>query len=113
MGISLAFETWLTDAMLWFFPDHFPQRSVLDNGATWNTVRPLYTFPALVLGGYLAATIAPHRKLAHVAALAILQELLIVVMMMGPPHPVPTWMWGVALVAAPISILLGGCLGTD
>jgi hypothetical protein len=70
----------------------------------------LYTVPALMLGGYLAAWLAPRRGLAHAVAMAIVQDLLTVVLIFEPPHPVPPWFWALALAMTPPAIIYGGYL---
>jgi hypothetical protein len=46
----------------------------------------LYTIPSLMLGGYVAAWLAPRRELAHPVAMAIVQDLLIVVLIFEVTH---------------------------
>ena len=85
-------------------------KEALDVNIWWMLSQTLYTIPALVLGGYVAAALAPQRPIAHVVAMAVLQELLIVVLIFNPPHPTPAWMWGLTLVIAPAAIIMGGRL---
>ena len=85
-------------------------KEALDVNIWWMLSQTLYTIPALVLGGYVAAALAPKRPIAHVVAMAVLQELLIVVLIINPPHPTPAWMWGLTLVIAPAAIIMGGRL---
>lgn len=42
--------------------------------------------------------------------MAIVQELLTVVLIFEPPHPVPSWMWAITLVLTPVAIIYGGYL---
>ena len=93
-------------------PQTFPDRAALEVSVAWMLSQWLYTAPALVLGGYVAAWLAPGRGLAHAAAMAIVQELLIVALIFNPPHPVPPWMWLLTLTLAPLAILCGGYLRT-
>jgi hypothetical protein len=88
----------------------FPEPSALDSHIGWMLSQSLYTLPALILGGYVAAWLAPKRGLAHAIAMATVQELLIVLLIFNPPHPVPPWMWAITLTATPIAIVAGGIL---
>ena len=85
-------------------------KEALDVNIWWMLSQTLYTIPALVLGGYVAAALAPKNPIGHVVAMAVLQELLIVVLISNPPHPTPAWMWGLTLVVAPAAIITGGRL---
>lgn len=42
--------------------------------------------------------------------MAVVQELLIVLLIFAPPHPVPRWMWGITFVVTPAAIICGGFL---
>jgi hypothetical protein len=44
----------------------------------------------------------------HALFMAILQELLIVILIFNPPHPVPPWMWVLTLFITPLAIISGG-----
>ena len=70
----------------------------------------LYTVPAAILGGYVAAWVATRREVAHAVAMAMVQELLIVALIFKPPHPVPPWLWAVTLIVTPFAIICGGYL---
>ena len=83
---------------------------MLDQSAAWKLSQALYTIPALIFGGYVAAWLAPCCKFGHAIAMAILQELLIVALIFNPPHPVPAWSWALALLLTPAAIVLGGYL---
>lgn len=98
---------WLT---LRLFPQTFPDQATLDSNAGWMLSQSFYTVPALMLGGYIAAWLAPRRGLAHAIAMAIVQDLLTVVVIFEPPHPVPPWYWALALVVTPPAIIYGGYL---
>ena len=108
--IAFAIEIPLRLLMLRFFPQSFPDRQSLDTSALWIASQALYTLPALVLGGYVAAWLAPRRAFAHAVAMAIVQELLIVVLIFNPPHPVPLWVWPITLLTTPAAIICGGYL---
>ena len=97
---------WLTLRLL---SQSFPDPSALDSHIGWMLSQSLY-LPALILGGYVAAWLAPKRGLAHAIAMAIIQELLIVALIFQPPHPVPSWMWAITLTVTPIAIIAGGIL---
>jgi hypothetical protein len=75
----------------------------------WMLGESLYTVPALMFG-YVAAWLAPRRPLAHSAAMAVIQELLMAVLIFNPPHPVPPWIWAIGLIMTPIAIICGGYL---
>jgi hypothetical protein len=98
---------WLALQML---SSSFPDQASLESSTGWMLSQSLYTLPALVLGGYVAAWLAPGRALAHAIAMAILQELLIVALIFSPPHPVPPWMWAITLLVTPAAIVCGGYL---
>jgi len=85
-------------------------KEALDANIWWMLSQTLYTVPALALGGYIAASLAPKEPIGHVVAMAVLQELLIVMLIFDPPHPTPAWMWGLTLVVAPTAIIMGGRL---
>ena len=55
----------------------------------------------------VVAWLAAVRALAHSLAMAIVPEMLIVVLIFEPPHPVPPWMWAIALVVTPAAIIYG------
>jgi hypothetical protein len=42
--------------------------------------------------------------------LAVVQDLLIVLLIFDPPHPVPPWMWIITLALTPAAIISGGYL---
>jgi hypothetical protein len=110
MAVAFAVEIpvrWLTLRLL---SQSFPDPSALDSHIGWMLSQSLYTLPALILGGYVAAWLAPKRALAHAIAMAIVQELLIVLLIFNPPHPVPPWMWAITLIVTPVAIICGGIL---
>ena len=112
MAVAFAVELplrWLTLRLL---SQSFPDPSALDSHIGWMLSQSLYTLPALILGGYIAAWLAPHSGLAHAIAMAIIQELLIVLLIFNPPHPVPPWMWAITLIVTPAAIIYGGYLGS-
>ena len=109
-ALAFAIEIPLVSLALTLFSNTFPDRAALDSSAAWMLSQSLYTVPALVFGGYVAAWLAPARGLAHAIAMAALQELLTVALIFNPPHPVPPWMWALALIVTPIAIILGGYL---
>jgi hypothetical protein len=112
MAVAFAVELplrWLTLRLL---SQSFPDLSALDSHIGWMLSQSLYTLPAVILGGYVAALLAPQRGLAHAVAMAIVQELLIVVLIFKPPHPVPPWMWAITLIVTPAAIIYGGYLGS-
>lgn len=109
-AVSFAIEIPLRLLTLWLFSETFPDQASLDSNVGWMLSQLLYTVPALMLGGYVAARLAPRRGLAHAVAMAIVQDLLIVVLIFEPPHPVPPWMWIISLVVAPAAIIYGGYL---
>lgn len=111
-AVAFVIEIPLGLLMLQLFPRAFPDHAALDSNVGWMLGQWLYTVPAAMLGGYVAAWLAPGRGLAHVLAMAIVQELLIVVLIFEPPHPVPPWMWAITLVVTPAAIIYGGYLRT-
>jgi hypothetical protein len=92
------------------FPQTFPDQTALDSSIVWMLSQSLYTVPALILGGYVAAWLAPRHGLAHAVSMAVVQELLVVALMFNPPHPVPPWMWLLTLATTPVAIIFGGYL---
>jgi hypothetical protein len=80
------------------------------SSVAWMLGESLYTVPALMFGGYVAAWLAPGRPLAHSIAMAVIQELLMIALIFNPPHPVPPWIWAIGLTMTPIAIILGGYL---
>lgn len=98
---------WLT---LRLFPQTFPNAAALNASTGWMLSQMLYTVPALILGGYVAAWLAPRGPLTHAVAMAIVQELLTVLLIFNPPHPVPPWMWTLSLALTPPAIIYGGYL---
>ena len=106
--VAFAIEIPLRSLMLRLFPATFPDQATLDSNVGWMLSGFLYMVPAAILGGYVAAWLAPQRGLAHAVAMAIVQELLIVVVMMEPPHPVPPWIWAIGMVVTPAAIIYGG-----
>lgn len=109
-AVAFAFEIPLRWLTLRLFSETFPDQAALDSNVGWMLSQWLYTVPAAMLGGYVAAWLAPRRGLAHAIAMAIVQDLLIVVLIFEPPHPVPPWMWAIALVVTPAAIIFGGYL---
>ena len=106
--VAFAFEIPLHWVALKLFPETFPDEASLNSNTAWMLSQSLYTIPALLLGGYVAAWLAPHHIVAHAVAMAIVQEMLIVTLMFAPPHPVPVWMWAVTLIVSPMAIVSGG-----
>jgi len=109
-AVAFAIEIPLRALTLRLFSQRFPDQAALDSHIGWMLSQSLYTVPALVLGGYVAAWLAPRRGLAHAIAMAVVQELLTVVLIFNPPHPVPPWIWAFALVVTPAAIIYGGYL---
>ena len=109
-AVAFAIEIPLRWLTLRLFSQTFPDQAALDSHVGWMLSQPLYTVPALMLGGYVAAWLAPRRGLAHAVAMAIVQDLLTVVLIFEPPHPVPPWYWALALVMTPPAIIYGGYL---
>jgi hypothetical protein len=109
-AVAFAIEIPLRWLTLRLFSQTFPDQATLDTNVGWMLSQSLYTVPAAMLGGYVAAWLAPRRGLAHAVAMAIVQNLLIVVLIFEPPHPVPPWMWAIALVITPAAIIYGGYL---
>ena len=108
--VAFAIEIPVRSLTLRMLPQTFPDQNALDSNVGWMLSQSLYTVPALMLGGYVAAWLAPRRGLAHAVAMAVVQALLIVALMFKPPHPVPPWMWLVTLAVTPIAIIFGGYL---
>src|SRR5688500_14819913 len=75
-ALAFAIEIPLRSLALRFL--NFPSREALETSIGWMFSQTFYTLPALALGGYIAAWLAPRRPFAHAVALAILQEILIV-----------------------------------
>ena len=109
-AVAFAFEIPLRLLTLRFFSDTFPDRATLDTHVGWMLSQSLYTVLAAILGGYIAAWLAPRRGFAHAVAMAIVQELLIIALIFNPPHPVPGWLWAVSLIVTPLAIVYGGYL---
>jgi hypothetical protein len=109
-AVAFAIEIPLRVLALQLFPRAFPDQAALESNLGWMLGQWLYTAPAAMLGGYVAAWLAPVRGLAHSLAMAIVQELLIVVLIFEPPHPVPPWMWAITLVVTPAAIIYGGVM---
>jgi hypothetical protein len=108
--VAFAIEIPLRMLTLRFLSRSFPDRASLDVSVGWMLSQSLYTVAAAILGGYVAAWLAPRRGLAHAVAMAIVQELLIVALIFAPPHPVPPWLWAISLVVTPAAIIYGGYL---
>ena len=109
-AVAFAVEFPLRPLALRLFPRRFPDRAALDASVGWMLSQSLYTIPAAVLGGYVAAWLAPSRPVAHAVTMAVVQELLIVALMFNPPHPTPRWVWAITLVVTPAAIIAGGYL---
>ena len=109
-AVAFAVELPLRRLALRSFPQRFPDRATLDASVGWMLSQALYTIPAAVLGGYVAARLAPSRGPAHAVAMAVLQELLIVALIFNPPHPTPPWVWALTLLVTPAAIIAGGYL---
>jgi hypothetical protein len=109
-AVAFAIEIPLRLLALQLFPQMFPDRAALDTSVLWIASQVLYTIPALMLGGFVTAWLAPRRGLAHAVAMAIVQELLIVMLIFNPPHPVPPWVWPITLLITPAAIIYGGYL---
>ena len=109
-AVAFAVEIPLRWLVLRMFSQTFPDQATLDTNVGWMLSQSLYSVPATVLGGYVAAWLAPRRGLAHAVAMAIVQDLLIVVLIFEPPHPVPAWMWAIGLIVTPVAIIYGGYL---
>ena len=109
-AVAFAIEIPLRWLTLRLFSQTFPDQAALDSHVGWMLSQSLYTVPALMLGGYIAAWLAPRRGLAHAVAMAIVQDLLTVVVIFEPPHPVPPWYWALALTMTPPAIIYGGYL---
>ena len=107
-AVVFAFEIPLRWLTLRLFSQTFPDQATLDSNVGWMLSQSLYTVPAAMLGGYVAAWLAARRELAHAVAMAVVQDLLIVVLIFEPPHPVPPWMWAITLVVTPAAIIYGG-----
>lgn len=107
-AVAFAIEIPLRGLTLRLLSQTFPDQATLDSNVGWMLSQSLYTVPAAMLGGYIAAWLAPRRGLAHAVALAIVQELLFVALIFEPPHPVPPWMWAIGLVVTPAAIIYGG-----
>ncbi len=109
-AVAFTIEIPLRLLTLQLFSQTFPDQATLDSNVGWMLSQSLYTVPAMILGGYVAAWLAPRRGLAHAVAMAIVQDLLIVVLIFEPPHPVPPWIWTIGLVVTPAAIIYGGYL---
>ena len=109
-AVAFAIEIPLRSLTLRLFPQTFPDQASLDSNVGWMLVGFLYMVPVAIFGGYVAAWLAPQRGLAHAVAMAIVQELLMVVVILDPPHPVPPWVWAIGLVVTPAAIIYGGHL---
>ena len=109
-AVAFAIEIPLRLLTLRLCSQTFPDQASLDSNVGWMLSQSLYTVPAAMLGGYVAAWLAPRRGLAHSVAMAIVEELLIVALIFAPPHPVPPWMWAITLIATSAAIIYGGYL---
>ena len=109
-AVAFAIEIPLRLLTLRLFASTFPDQAALDSNVGWMLSQSLYTVPAAILGGYVAAWLAPKQGLAHAVAMAIVQDLLIVMLIFNPPHPVPPWLWAITLVVTPAAIIFGGYL---
>ena len=109
-AVMFAIEIPLRMLTLRLFSSSFPDRATLDTSLGWMVSQSLYTVPAAIFGGYVAAWVAARREVAHAVAMAIVQELLILALMFNPSRPVPPWLWAVTLVVTPAAIISGGYL---
>ena len=109
-AVAFAIEIPLRLLALQLFPESFPDKAALDTSVLWIASQAIYTIPALMLGGFVTAWLAPRRGFAHAVAMAVVQELLIVMLIFNPPHPVPLWVWPLTLLITPAAILFGGYL---
>jgi hypothetical protein len=76
-ALAFAVESPLRYLIVQAFDDSFPDSAALDGSVTWILIQSLFTIPALVLGGFVAAWLAPCCKFAHAIAMAVVQELLL------------------------------------
>ena len=68
--VAFAIEIPLRALTLRLFSQSFPDQAALDSNVGWMVSQSLYTVPALMLGGYIAAWLAPRRGFAHAIAMA-------------------------------------------
>lgn len=106
-AIAFAIEIPIRSLTVRIYPD-----AALDTSITWMISQWSYMFPALMLGGYIAAKLAPSRPFLHSIAMACVQVLLTVALIFAPPHPVPAWIWALTLLVTPVAICLGGRIGS-
>jgi hypothetical protein len=110
--VAFAIELPLWWLVLRLFSETFPNQEALNSNLGWMLSQFLYTVPGAIVGGYVTAWLAPRHGLAHAIAMAIVEDLLIVVLIFEPPHPVPAWMWALGLTVMPVAIIYGGYLRT-
>lgn len=102
--IAFAIEIPIRSYAIRFYPD----ATALDTSVAWMVSQWIYMFPALMVGGYVAAKLAASHPFRHSVAMASVQVLLTVALIFAPPHPVPPWIWALTLVVTPVAICLGG-----
>lgn len=107
-AMAFAIEIPIRSLALRFYPD----AAALDSSISWMISQWIYMFPALMLGGYIAAKLAPSRPFLHSIVMACVQVLLTVALIFAPPHPVPAWIWALTLLVTPVAICLGGRIGS-
>lgn len=76
--------------------------------ATYIYTNLLYSFGAAMLGGFVAATIAPRARLAHACILAGIVFVLAILSALQTGDKQPRWYQATLVIICPLGVVLGG-----
>jgi uncharacterized membrane protein HdeD (DUF308 family) len=109
--VSFAIEAAAEPLLMRLFPTALPDAAALAGSFPARLFMLAYTTFAIVLGGYVTASIARRSRLTHAAVMGAIEVAFTVYVMIAVPfveaHPAPRWV----AISGMILIIPAACLG--
>ena len=93
--------------LLHFLPNAFPDAKALSNSSAVLGGGIVLTVLCALLAGWLTARVAGRAEIKHALALAVVEEVFTVLLIVSHAVPSPSWVWACNLTLFPLATLLG------
>jgi len=94
--------------LLHFFPNTFPDAKALSNSNVVLTGGIFLTILCALLAGWITARVAGKAQIKHALAVAVVEEIFTVLLIVSHAVPAPSWVWACNLTLIPLATLFGG-----
>jgi site-specific recombinase len=94
--------------LLHFLPNTFPNAQVLSSSSTVMAGGIVLTILCALLAGWVTARVADKAEIKHALAVAVVEEIFTVLIIVTRAVQAPSWVWACNLTLIPLATLLGG-----